>query len=99
LEESKTTSQQTGQVALARGLITEDQLLAALADQHGLKVISLEDLKFQPEAVTLVPETMATVYKVLPLSVRDNVLTVALSDPSNLAALDDLRNFLGVKEV
>src|SRR5260370_13777597 len=42
---------------------------------------------------------MATVYKVLPLTLRDNVLTVALSDPSNMAALDDLRNFLGVKEV
>jgi type IV pilus assembly protein PilB len=99
LEESKSTGQQTGQVAVARGLITEDQLLAALADQHSLKVISLEEIKFQPEAVALVPETMATVYKVLPLSYRDNVLTVALSDPSNMAALDDLRNFLGVKEV
>jgi len=42
---------------------------------------------------------MATVYKILPLTYRDGVLTVAISDPSNMAALDDLRNFLGVKEV
>jgi type IV pilus assembly protein PilB len=99
LEEAKNTNQLTGQVALARGLVTEDQLLQALADQHGLKVIALDDFKAQPEATSLVQETMATVYKILPVSYRDNVLTVALSDPSNLAALDDLRNFLGVKQV
>ena len=42
---------------------------------------------------------MATVYKVLPLSLKDNVLTVAIGDPANLPRLDDLRNFLGIKEV
>jgi type IV pilus assembly protein PilB len=99
LEEAKSTNQLTGQVAVARGLITEEQLLQALADQHSLKVVNLDEVKVQPEAGTLVPETMATVYKVLPLTFRDNILTVAISDPSNLAALDDLRNFLGVKEV
>src|SRR5439155_5391112 len=84
-----------GQVALGRGLITEEQLLTALADQHGLKVTALDEFKPQSEAITLVPETMASVYKILPISYRDNILTVALSDPGNMAALDDLRNFLG----
>src|SRR5947207_747572 len=59
----------------------------------------MEDVKPTPEALQLVPETMASVYKCLPLTVKDKVLTVILSDPSNPAALDDLRNFLGVKEV
>jgi type IV pilus assembly protein PilB len=99
LEEAKSTGQLTGQTAVARGLITEDQLLTALADQQGLKVVNLEDLKITPEVTTLVTETMASVYKILPLTYRDNVLTIALSDPSNLAPLDDLRNLLGVKEV
>src|SRR5713226_2514085 len=99
LEEAKNTGQLTGQTAVARGLLNEDQLLTALADQQGLKVVNLEDIKVTPEAATLVPETMASVYKVLPLTYRDNVLTIALSEPSNLAALDDLRSFLGVKEV
>jgi type IV pilus assembly protein PilB len=99
LEEAKSGGQPCGQVAVSRGLITEEQLLQALADQHSLKVINLDEVKVQPEAATLVPETMATVYKILPLTFKDNILTVAVSDPSNLAALDDLRNFLGVKEV
>jgi type IV pilus assembly protein PilB len=99
LEEAKSTGQLTGQVALSRGLVTEDQLLQALADQQGIKVISFEDTKPQPEAVQMVPETMASVYKIVPVSVKDGVLTVAIGDPTARAALDDLRNFLGVKEV
>ena len=43
-----------------------------------------------------VSETMASIYKIMPLSLKNNVLTVAMSDPQNVAALDDLRNFLGV---
>src|SRR5438067_99266 len=50
LEEARTTNQLTGQVAVARGLITEEQLLTALADQHGLKIINLEEVKPTPEA-------------------------------------------------
>jgi type IV pilus assembly protein PilB len=99
LDESKTGGQPTGQVAVARGLITDEQLLAALAEQHGLKVVNLEEAKPQAEAITLVPETMATVYKILPLTFKDKVLTIALSDPGNMAAIDDLRNLLGINEV
>jgi type IV pilus assembly protein PilB len=99
LNEARTTQQPIGQVALARGLITEEQLLQALAEQFNLKVVNLQEVKPQPEAIQAVPETMASVYKVLPLTYKDNVLTVAIADPANLAALDDLRNFLGVKQV
>jgi type IV pilus assembly protein PilB len=99
LEEAKSSGQVIGQAALARGLITEIQLQQALADQFALKLLPPEELKPSPEALSLVPETMASVYKVLPLSFKDNVLTVVLGDPMNLPALDDLRNFLGVKEV
>jgi type IV pilus assembly protein PilB len=51
------------------------------------------------EALQLVPETMASVYKVLPISYKDKVLTVAIGDPANLPALDDLRNLLNINEV
>src|SRR5262249_41020974 len=94
-----TSGSPTGQVAVARGLITEDQLLQVLAEQQGLKVVNLDEVKPAPDAIALVPETMATVYKILPLTFKDGSLTVCMADPSNRAGLDDLRNFLGVKEV
>jgi type IV pilus assembly protein PilB len=99
IEEGKNTNVQLGQLCVTRGLINEDQLLQALADQFGLKVVGASDIKIQPEALTLVPETMAGVYKVLPMAVGDGSLTVVIGDPVNLPALDDLRNFLGLKEV
>jgi type IV pilus assembly protein PilB len=99
LEEAKSGGSSVGQTALNRGLVDENQLFQALAEQHGMKIVDMEDVKPTPEALQLVPETMATVYKCLPLTVKDKILTVILSDPSNPAALDDLRNFLGVKDV
>ncbi len=99
LDEAKSTGALTGQTAVTRGLITDDQLLQVLGEQSGMKVINLEETKPSAEALAQVPETMASVYKVLPLTINDGELTVAMSDPNNLAALDDLRNFLNVKEV
>jgi type IV pilus assembly protein PilB len=99
LQEARDNSQLLGQVVLGRGLVTEEQLMEALAEQHGLKLVNLNEVKPQNEAMTVVPETMAQVYKIVPISLKDNVLTVAMADPGNLAALDDLRNFIGVKEV
>ena len=72
---------------------------SALAEQNGLKVVNLAEAKPQPEAMALVPETMADVYKILPLSVKDKVLTIAIGDPSNMSSVDDLRNLLSLNEV
>ncbi len=99
LDEAKSSGLQTGQVAVSRGLINEEQLLQALAEQNGLKVVNLADAKPQAEAIALVPETMADVYKILPLSVKEKVLTIAIGDPSNMSCVDDLRNLLSLNEV
>ncbi len=99
LDEAKNGGIQVGQAALSKGLITEEQLFQALAEQHSLKLVNLQEVKPTQEALNLVPETMASVYKILPLSFKDKVLTIALSDPNNLGALDDLRNLLSINEV
>jgi len=100
LDEGKNSGAPVGQVALQRGLITEAQLLQALAEQFGLRLLTAEELKPAPEALTLVPETMASVTKVVPLTYKDNILTVAVGDPvAGLPGLDTLRTFLGIQEV
>ncbi|QDT33779.1 GspE/PulE family protein [Thalassoglobus polymorphus] len=96
LEEQKQSSGEIiGQVAKRMGLVTEEQITEALAEQFGMPVINLAETTIPPKVLELVPETMASVYKIMPVSLIDNVLTVAMADPQNLAALDDLRNFLG----
>lgn len=99
LDEAKTMGLPIGQVAVTKGLITELQLMQALADQFGLKFLSAEEIKPSAEALNMIPETVATVFKVVPLSVKDGVVTVVIGDPMNLPSLDDLRNMQGLQEV
>lgn len=99
LEEARNSGNQVGQVAITRGLLNQDQLYQALAEQQGIKLVNLIEVKPTSEALTLVPETMAVVYKVLPLNYKDKVLTIAVSDPAHMGAADDLRNLLSLNEV
>jgi type IV pilus assembly protein PilB len=84
-----------GQVAVRMGLVTQAQVTEALAEQWGMPVVNLEETNIQSNVLDLVPQTMAEVYRIMPVSLKNNVLTVAMADPQNVSALDDLRNFLG----
>ncbi len=84
-----------GQVAVRMGLVTQAQVTEALAEQWGMPVVNLEETNIQSNVLELVPQTMAEIYRIMPVSLKNNVLTVAMADPQNVAALDDLRNFLG----
>ncbi|MEZ6057745.1 MAG: ATPase, T2SS/T4P/T4SS family [Planctomycetaceae bacterium] len=94
-EQKQSPGEIIGQVAIRMGLVTEAQVTEALAEQWGMPVVNLEETNIPPKVLELVPETMASIYKIMPISLKDDVLTVAMSDPQNMAALDDLRNFLG----
>lgn len=95
LEEQKQSSGLIGQVAVRMGMVTEDQVTEALAEQWGMPVINLAETNIPGAVLELVPQTMAEIYKIMPVSLRNDILTVAMADPQNVAALDDLRNFLG----
>ena len=84
-----------GQVAVRMGLVTQAQVTEALAEQWGMPIVNLEETNIQSSVLDLVPQTMAEIYRIMPVSLKNNVLTVAMADPQNIAALDDLRNFLG----
>jgi len=94
-EQKQSPGEIIGQVAVRMGLVTQEQVTEALAEQWGMAVVNLDETNISPKVLELVPETMASIYKIMPVSLKDNVLTVAMADPQNVAALDDLRNFLG----
>jgi type IV pilus assembly protein PilB len=96
-EQKQSPGEIIGQIALRMGVITPDQLTEALAEQWGMPVVNLDETNIPPKVIELVPQTMADVYKIMPISLKDDVLTVAMADPQNLAALDDLRNFIGME--
>src|SRR6516225_4758264 len=97
-EQKRSGSEPLGKVAARMGLVREDQVLKALGEQLGMKVIKLSDITIPAEMTELVNESMATAYKVVPLSQnkKDKSVTVAMAEPQNPATLDSLRLFLGV---
>lgn len=84
-----------GRIAESMGLITDEQLANALAEQLGLQVVSLSDTVIPPDVLKYVTEPMAHLYRIVPLGFRDNTLTIAMCEPQKLHVLDELRNFLG----
>ncbi|MEQ9066362.1 MAG: pilus assembly protein PilB, partial [Gimesia chilikensis] len=94
-EQKQSPGEVIGQVAIRMGLVTDEQVTQALAEQWGMPVVELSETNIPPKVLELVPETMASIYKIMPVSLKDGVLTVAMADPQIVAALDDLRNFLG----
>ncbi len=94
-EQQQHPGQLLGKLAETQGLLNEEQLAQALAEQFSMQVIHLADTVVPPNVLTLVTETMAQMYRIIPISFRENTLTIALCDPQNLAIQDELRTFLG----
>ena len=84
-----------GQIALSMNFVTDEQLAQALAEQMGMQAISLSEVVISPEVLNYVTEPMAQMYRILPISFRDNTLTIAMCDPQKIQILDELRSFLG----
>lgn len=86
-----------GKVAESMQLVTDEQLIQALAEQMGMQTVSLEDAKIAPEVLTKISETMAQLYRCVPVKFDEAAksLTIATCDPQNLNIQDELRTFLG----
>ena len=85
----------SGRSPSSMGLITDEQLAQALAEQMGMQVISLGDVVIPPDVLAHITEPMAQLYRIIPVSFKDNTLTIAMCDPQKLSILDELRSFLG----
>jgi len=84
-----------GKLAEDMTLITDEQLAQALGEQMNMKVVSLGDAPIAPELIEKLTETMAQLYRVIPVKYDGHRLTVATCDPQNLSIQDELRTFLG----
>ncbi len=84
-----------GKMAEDMGLITEEQLAQALAEQMNMRVINLADATLAPDVLSKMTESMAQLYRVVPVRFDGTTLTVATCDPQNLTTQDELRTFLG----
>jgi type IV pilus assembly protein PilB len=85
-----------GKLAEDMQLITDEQLAQALGEQMNMKVVTLADTQISKELLEKLTETMAQLYRVVPVRFDGHRLTVATCDPQNLTIQDELRTFLGL---
>ncbi|MBP5592216.1 Flp pilus assembly complex ATPase component TadA, partial [bacterium] len=71
--------------------LDENQLVDILSEQYNVPKIDLSELEIQPEVIALLNEQIVTRYNVIPISRIGNTLTVAMADPSNMNAQDDIK--------
>jgi len=95
LEEHRATPKSLGRVLIDLGMIKESDLVRALAEQVGLEFVDLAEFPIDTIATALLPEALAKRYRALPIGERDGRLLVAMSDPANVYALDDIRTITG----
>jgi type IV pilus assembly protein PilB len=87
--------QKIGNLLIQKGFIDQETLLLFLSKQFGLPMIDLSRLEFDPALVGLIPDNIARKYEILPIGKEGATLKMAISDPSNIFALDDLKFLTG----
>ena len=97
LEEQRRLGRSLGRVLVDLGVLSEGQLVAALATQIGLKFVDLSDYPVDGSAVSRVPDTVCRRHNALPIGYEDGKLVVAMADPANVFAVDDMRAMTGME--
>ena len=87
----KTTGKKIGSILVDTGVISEDQLVEVIAERLKIPKINLSSLVINPQVIAAIPVDVARRYKVLPVFRMGNTLTVAMADPLNVIALDEIK--------
>ncbi len=95
LEEQARTGQTLGRLLIDASLVKETDLVATLASQLGLSFVDLSDYPVDKAAVSLISDSLSRRYLALPIGWNGNRLIVAMADPSNVFAIDDIRHLTG----
>jgi len=95
LEQQKSAGGRIGYHLIQMGFVTEEQVTTCLSRQFGVPSVNLASYGIDNEVIKLVPMEVAKKYLVLPISRVGMTLTVAMADPSNVFAIDDIKFMTG----
>ncbi|MEK7881216.1 MAG: type IV-A pilus assembly ATPase PilB [Deltaproteobacteria bacterium] len=95
LSEQKRSGGKLGLNLTKLGYLTEKDLTTFLSKQYGIPTIDLYTHELDPEVSKLIPEDVSKKYQVLPVSRTGSTLVVAMADPSNIFAIDDIKFLTG----
>jgi len=95
VEATKKTSESLQKTLVTMGYVTEKDITEVLGKQMGVSFIDLDNYDLDPELARSIPEHLAQRYKVIPVAEKENKLTLAMVDPLNVIAIDDIRLITG----
>ncbi len=95
IEEQKRAGGRLGTHLTDMGYIGEEELTQFLSKQYGVPAINLAEFEIDPEVIKLIPRDVAEKHQVIPINRAGATLIVAMSDPSNIFAIDDIKFLTG----
>ncbi|MCX5896096.1 MAG: type IV-A pilus assembly ATPase PilB [Proteobacteria bacterium] len=97
LEDQKASGEKLGASLIKLGFVKEGELVYFLSEQYGIPSVNLSELEIAEEIIKTIPADVAVKYQVIPLSKRDSTLIIAMVDPSNIFAMDDIKFLTGYR--
>jgi len=97
LQQQQTAGGRIGSNLVKLGFISEDDITSFLSRQYGVPSINLSHFEIDAVVIKLIPSEIAQKHQVIPINRTGNVLTVAMADPSNIFAIDDVKFMTGFK--
>lgn len=90
LKKQKISGKRLGEILIEDNIVTEEDIIDVLEVQLGIERVYLEMVNIDKQAVLSIPESLAAKYTLIPISIRDNRIKVAMTDPLNIFAVDDV---------
>jgi type IV pilus assembly protein PilB len=97
ISEREDSGKSLARVLIDMGMVSESQLTSVLAEQIGIQFVDLGSYLIDPDAANIIDTEMAKRYIALPISYADGKLVVAMADPTNVYALEDIRIMSGME--
>ena len=97
LEFQRVNGGKLGSCLTRMGFITDDDITGVLSRQYGVPSINLKNYEIDRNVIELIPQDTASRYHLIPLSRVGSVLTVAMTDPKNVFAIDEIKFITGFK--
>ncbi|MEE2923354.1 MAG: type IV-A pilus assembly ATPase PilB [bacterium] len=96
LTKGKLSGKRVGSILVEMSLVTEQEIVRVLAEQLNVPQIDLSHYLIEPSTVRLIPENVARRHQLIPINKVGNKLTVAMVDPLNIVAIDDVALMTGM---
>lgn len=97
LKTQKILGKKLGEVLIESGIVSEEDIIDAIVAQTGIKKIDLNNIQFDKKAIKIVPQNLCNKYNLIAFGFEEDKILVAMSDPLNIFAIDDISISTGLE--